>query len=164
MSTTTMRGIKNRKAASGATQNVLNVQTLMAAVADFDVRIYGGGGSPLYDLVSLYGEVEIIHSIDAAFESFPEARAGLQDGEAGYLFSQEYNRYTLAIKVPQSGIVFAGLLHDGNGTPVVAAKLTLARIKANRDFEHEGETIITKGQEFLKALPAEYVSRLKKVA
>jgi hypothetical protein len=35
---------------------------------------------------------------------------------------------------------------------------------ANRDLELEDRTIITRGQEFLKALPAIYVGRLTKAA
>lgn len=165
MSTTVTRGREKSMSTSAPKTNVSNnAAALAAAIADFDVQIYGSDGKPLYELVSLYGLVTVSNTIDTAFQSFAEMRSTLKDGEAGYIFNDEFSRFTLAIKVPGSGVVFAGLLHDQNGTPRVEAELSLARVKAIRDLEKDGAVIIEKGKEFLKALPSQYVDRLDKAA
>lgn len=165
MSTTTVRGrVKTMNTPSTQSVSGNNAAALAAAIADFEVQIYGGDGKPLYELVSRYGTIIVSNTIDTAFSSFAEMRTMLADGEAGYLYNAEYNRFTLAIKVPGSGVVFAGLLHDGNGTPRVEEELMLARVIAIRDLEKDGAVIVAKGQEFLKALPKAYADKLIKAA
>ncbi|RYD54339.1 MAG: hypothetical protein EOP56_19375 [Sphingobacteriales bacterium] len=165
MSTIMTRGrVKSISTSSKQTNVSSNAAALAAAIADFDVQIYGSDGKPLYELVSLYGTIAVSNTIDTAFQSFSEMRSTLKDGEAGYIYNEDFGRFTLAIKVPGSGVVFAGLLHDANGTPRVEAELSLARVKAIRDLEKDGSLIIEKGREFLKALPSPYVDRLTKAA
>src|SRR5689334_15841153 len=142
----------------------LNSLVFSAAMSDFEMQIYGKGHAPLYDLVSAYGELAIINTIDTAFQSFDEIKQTLKEADAGYSYSDEFNQFTLALKLPGGGIVFAGLLHDKNGSPRVDEQLVLCRIKANRDFEFEGNTIIKQGQEFLKALPESYLAKIKQAA
>ena len=142
-----------------------NLAALSAVLSDdFQLQIYGGDARPLYDVVTTYGSVVVSNTLDTAFQSYGEMRNTLKDGEAGYIYSQEYSRFTLAIKLPGNGVVFAGLLHDKSGAPRVEDSLTLCRVIANRDLELEDQTIITKGQEFLKALPQAYVGTLTKAA
>ena len=169
MSQTTTRGqlrtMRNSATVSNASNENNNLAALSAILSDdFNLQIYDGDSRPLYDVVTTYGSVVVGNTLDSAFQSYPEMRSTLKDGEAGYIYSSEYNRFTLAIKLPGNGIVFAGLLHDKNGTPRVEDALTLCRVIAKRDLELEDRTIITKGQEFLKALPALYVGKLTQAA
>lgn len=150
--------LPERKATSGN-----NMAVFAAACAEFEMHAYGSG-EVLYDLIKSFGEVSASNTLDTAYQSFDEAKLALEPGDAGFSFSEEYNRFSLAMRLSDGGIAFAGLLHDQNGTPRVDEPLQLCWVRARKDFELEGETIITKGQEFIKALPESYITKLKKAA
>jgi hypothetical protein len=159
MSTLTTR----RKRTTPASQTTLgNVNSLAfaAAIADFEMVIYSTQSTPLYELITAYGKVECSNSIDSAFQSFTEVRESLQPQEAGFLYNEDYNQFTLAMRMHDGGIGFAGLLHDKDGNPEADEDLILCRVRALRNFELEGKLIIEKGKEFLKALPESYVQKI----
>lgn len=131
-----------------------------AAVADFEIVIYSTQSAPLYELITAYGKLEVSNTIDTAFQSFHEIRETLQSEEAGFCYNEEYNQFTLAMRMTDGGIAFAGLLHDKDGNPQTDEELILCRVKALRNFELEGKLIIEKGKEFLKALPESYVRKI----
>jgi hypothetical protein len=133
-----------------------------ALCASYEVKAYGSG-QPLYDLVLSFGVVTPLNTLDTALQSYAELKAGLKEGDAAFSYSEEYDRYTLAMNTNR-GIVFASLLHDQNGTPRVDEPLQLCWVRAVKDFEWEGEVIIEKGKDFVKVLPESYVTKLKKVA
>lgn len=162
MSTTMTR--RSTKSVSSQGSVGPNASVFSAAIMDFEVKIYGSGSKPLYDLVSRYGGIESLNSLDSAFQSFQEVKDELKVGEAGFCYSSEYNQFTMAIRIPGGGIVFVGLLHDKDGAPIVDEPFALCRVKANRDFEVDGEVIVREGSEFLKALPESYVNKMKKAA
>jgi len=154
---------KGKAKSSTSKSTAMNLQVLAAAIADFEVKIYGGNGKPLYDLVTIYGEVALINNLKTAFDSYAEIKENLALGECAVNYSSEYEHYTVAIRVPD-GICFATLLHDSEGQPRIDETLLMCRVMANRDFELDGDTIIRKGDEFLKALPESYALGLKKAA
>lgn len=153
-----------RSSASSSTASGPNSQVFAAAIADFEMQVYGAGRAPLYDLITTYGSITCMNTLDSSFQSFDETREILKEGDAGFSYSEEFNQFTLALRVPGGGIVFAGLLHDKDGSPRVDEQLVLCRVMANRNFDLEGRTIISKGQEFIKALPESYLSKMEKAA
>lgn len=163
MTSTLTRG-RNRTRTSSKSQTGINSELFAAMLADFEMKVYGAGQAPLYDMIAIYGKVESSNTIDSAYQTFEEIKSALEIGGAGYCYSYEFNQFTLALKVDNGGIVFASLLHDQNGSPRADEDLVLCRVKANRDFEFNGETIIAKDREFIKALPESYLSKMKKVA
>ena len=163
MSTTTLRRrSKSNTSSPTLIPAGLNHHVFAAALADFEMQVYGSGQAPLYDLVTAYGEISCMNSLDNALQSFNEIRETLKEGDAGFNYNEEFNQFTLALRVPGGGIVFAGLLHDKDGTPRVDEQLVLCRVIANRNFDLNGETIISKGKEFIKALPESYLSKMKR--
>ena len=165
MSTTLKRGrSKTRTSSNTSIAKGSNAEVFAAAIMDFEMKIYNIGSAPLYDLVTTYGKVTIQNTLDSAYQSFHEIKESLEVGEAGFSYSNEFNQFNLALRMPDNGIVFAGLLHDQNGSPRVDESLVLCRVKTNRDFELNGEMIIRKGQEFIKALPETYLSKIKTAA
>lgn len=158
MSTTMKR--KRTIPSTQATLGNVNSMAFAAAVADFEVVIYSTQSTPLYKLITAYGRIESSNSIDSAFLSFAEIRESLRPQEAGFSFSHEYGRFTLAMRLEDGGIAFAGLLHDKDGNPEAEEELILCRVKALRSFELDGKQIFEKGAEFLKALPESYVRKI----
>ena len=136
---------------------------LAAMCAEYEITAYGSG-QPLYELVKAFGEVTPLNTLDSALQSFEEAKQGLKPGDTAFSYSDEYERFSLAMKVPDGGIVFAGLLHDENGTPRVDETLHLCWVKATKNFELNGDTIIQKGHEFIKVLPESYLTKITKAA
>lgn len=160
MSTTTRRrNAPNGSHVSGAAHGQ-NAEVFSALCANVEVKSYGSG-QPLYALVKAFGPVTPLNTLDTALQSFDEIRAGLKSGDAAFAYSDEYDRFSLAMGLPSGGVAFATLLHDANGTPRVDEPLQLCLVSAAKDFEWEGETIIQKGQQFVKALPHSYVGRLQ---
>jgi hypothetical protein len=160
MSETIMgRGIKTGSPANQTAWANMNAQSIAAAIADFEVKVYGAGGGPLYSLVAAYGKIRCSNTLDNPFLSFAEIKETLGVGEVGYAYSEKFKQFTIALKTA-SGIVFANLLHDKDGAPQVDGQLILCRVMANRDFEQNGEVIIQKGKEFLKVLPESYLMKI----
>jgi hypothetical protein len=165
MSTTLTRGRSKARTSSNTTiSKGSNAQVFAAALMDFEMKIYNIGSTPLYDLVTTYGKVVCQNTLDTAYQSFNEIKQSLEVGDAGFSYSNEFDQFNLALRMPDNGIVFAGLLHDQNGSPRVDESLALCRVKTNRDFQLNGETIIRKGQEFIKALPESYLGKIRTAA
>jgi hypothetical protein len=164
MGTTTTRR-RNPSSASNVSvaAHGLNAGVFSALCASYEMITYGSG-KPLYELVVAFGEVTPLNTLDTALQSFDEMREGLKEGDAAFAYSDQYDRFSLAMKMQNGGIGFASLLHDGNGTPRVDEPLQLCLVRAIKDFEWEGETIIQKGQQFVKALPQSYLGKLEKAA
>lgn len=164
MSTTTRGRIRsmNKPSTDNITQG-LNMAVLAAACAQFEMKSYGGG-KPLYELLQVFGEVIPLNTLHTALQSFDEVRAGLKEGDAAFSYSEQFSRFNLAVMTPGSSIAFVGLLHDENGSPKVDEPLQLCWVRAVKDFDLEGEVIIHKGQEFMKAFPLSYITKLEKAA
>jgi hypothetical protein len=159
---TVTRNRNQRQQQSSTAKATKGSTAWLAVVATMEATIYGVG-SPLYKLLKQFGKVSPINTLAKAFTSFAEAKAKLQEGECGYSVSDFEGRkaYSLAAKV-NGGIMYCGLHHDADGNPETEADLEVVQLEALREFELEGEVIISTGDQFMKAVPAAYVAKLKK--
>lgn len=166
MPTTTTTRNSNRQGGASAPAKV-SVIDLAAISAFMDVQVYGDGAGPLYDLLADAGKVIPKNTPATALTGdFFQNRDAIKVGEAAYVEGQFGNTQVM-IRTSEKGCIFAGVLHDKDVNPIVESEMQLCAVQTNRDFEfdNDGETItIAKGDRFMKALPANYVAKLKKAA
>lgn len=123
-----------------------------------------GISKPLYDLVAPLGmPTRLVNDLNNPFNNHAEAVAGLKHGEAGVIYSEKYDAYSLAVKDGE-GVYYFSLLHDKAANPQIAGPLVLCETRVNRDFYLElngvKTLILPAGRTIFKAVPQSYVEKM----
>lgn len=147
---------RRRQAGTGSTAPVSTID--FAALGKLvDITIYGEGGGPLYKIMQPIGTIRPVNSVDDAFEGFAAASKGLEANQCGFSYSATYDAFSMTMKTPTGGLVYASVQHDKEGDPLELPEYNLAVVEVTRDFKVDDQVILKKGQTMLKALSPDYV-------